>query len=115
MVTEIETTFDKLISKLNTVRKASENLKSIKSSQSETQRKDKKENRSFKSYRPIAKSLTYLQDQREKKGQEKIFEDIITENFSKLIKDNKKQTQPAQKISSSTKITPKHIIFKLQD
>lgn len=38
MVTEVKTSFDKLISKLNTVRKALVKQKSIKSSQTLTQR-----------------------------------------------------------------------------
>lgn len=42
MVTEVKIAFDKLISKLNTVRKTLVKQKSIKSSQTETQRKDKK-------------------------------------------------------------------------
>ena len=75
----------------------------------------KREDRSFKSYGAISNSLTYLQGKEKKKRTEKIFENIIAENFSKLIEDNKTQIQPAQKISSRIKILPRHIIIKSQD
>lgn len=42
--------------------------------------------------------LTYLQEEKGQ-GRKKILENTINENFSKLIKDNKTQIQPAQKIS----------------
>lgn len=59
MVTEVKTAFDKLISKLNSEESTCETELNKKFSNFNTQKRQK-ENRSVKSYGPIAKSLTYL-------------------------------------------------------
>ena len=51
------------------------------------------------------------------KGTEETFEQIMTENFPKLMSDNKLWIQESEGIPSminTKKFIPKHIIFKLQ-
>ena len=56
------------------------------------------------------------EEEEKKKGTEKIFEEIIVENFTNLGKEIVNQDQEAQRVPYRTnprKITPRHILIKL--
>lgn len=58
-----------------------------------------------------------LPGEESKKGTEEIFEEIMTENFSKLTTATKPQIQEARRTPNTVntkKPTPRHIRFKLQ-
>ena len=56
------------------------------------------------------------EEEEKKKGSEKIFEEIIVENFSNMGKEIVNQVQEAQRVPkgiNSKRNTPKHILIKL--
>ena len=58
-----------------------------------------------------------IPEEEREEGTEEIFEVISNKSFLKVMTDTKLQIQEGQRISSRTntkKLTPRHIIFKLQ-
>ena len=56
------------------------------------------------------------EEKEKKKGTEKIFEEIIVENFPNMGKEIASQVQEAQRVPNrinSRRNTPRHILFKL--
>ena len=56
------------------------------------------------------------EEEEKKKGTEKIFEEIIVENFSNMGKETVTQVQEAQRVPyriNARKNTPRHILIKL--
>ena len=55
----------------------------------------------------------YRGTRREKKGYEKIFEEIIVENFPNIEKEIVNKVQEVQSSINPTRNTPRHILIKL--
>ena len=58
------------------------------------------------------------EEEEKKKGYEKIFEDIIVENFPNMEKEKANQVQEAQRVPykiNPRKNTPRHILIKLTE
>ena len=61
-------------------------------------------------------SLSFSEEEEKKKGHEKIFEEIISENFPNMEKEIVNQVKKAQRVPyriNPRRHTPRHILIKL--
>lgn len=61
-------------------------------------------------------TFTLKGSEREKKGAEKLFEEVMAENFSNLLKKTDTQIQEAERLPdkmNSRRLTPRHIIINM--
>lgn len=127
IITEITNVFDRLTNRVNTAEERTSQLRisQLKPSEQESKQTNKKDKKKIRYRVTDCVTSTKMQHMcnentrkiKLKKETQVIFENIMTENLSKLMPDAKPQTQEAQRIPTrinNGKTTSRHIIFKTQ-
>jgi len=124
-ITEIRNTLEGINSRISEAERISELEDKMVEMTSEEQNKVKRMKRTEDSLRDLWDSIKCTnilmigvpEEEKQKKGYEKIFEEIIVENFPNMEKEMVNQVQEAQRVPyriNPRRNTPRHVLMKLK-